>query len=161
MEYKYLTQEIKNKIDYFKNKYLVKEQAIIPSLHVILEVYRDIPHEAVRELSEYLQVPKADIEGIVSFYDMFRHKKNARHHIRLCRNLPCHLAGSKKLLKMLEKLTGAKAGEHSPDGKWYIELVECIGSCAIAPAFLINNDLYDGSKIKTEQDLKEILDRYK
>ncbi|RMA97883.1 NADH-quinone oxidoreductase subunit NuoE family protein [Hydrogenothermus marinus] len=160
MEYKYLTQEIKNKIDYFKNKYLVKEQAIIPSLHVILEVYRDIPHEAVRELSEYLQVPEADIEGIVSFYDMFRHKKNARHHIRLCRNLPCHLAGSKKFLKILEKLTGAKAGEHSPDGKWYIELVECIGSCAIAPAFLINNDLYDGSKIKTEQDLKEILDRY-
>jgi len=61
---------------------------------------------------------------------------------------------------MLEKLTGAKAGETSIDKNWYIELVECIGSCAIAPAFLINDDLYDGSKIKSEEDLKDILSKY-
>jgi NADH:ubiquinone oxidoreductase subunit E len=61
---------------------------------------------------------------------------------------------------MLEKLTGTQAGESSPDGKWYIELVECIWSCAIAPAFLVNYDLYDGSKIKTEEDLKKILEKY-
>ena len=61
---------------------------------------------------------------------------------------------------MLEKLTGAKAQGSSQDGKWYIELVECIGSCAIAPSFLINYDLYDGSKIKNEEDLKKILEKY-
>ncbi len=160
MEYKYLTKEVIEKIEYFKNKYLTKEQAIIPSLHTIQETYRDIPDEAIRELSEYLQVPEADIEGIVSFYDMFRFEKKAKNHIRLCRNLPCHLAGSRKFLKMLEKLTGAEAGGHSPDGKWYIELVECIGSCSIAPSFLINYDLYDGSSIKSEEDLKKILERY-
>ncbi|EDP74153.1 NAD(P)H-dependent oxidoreductase subunit E, partial [Hydrogenivirga sp. 128-5-R1-1] len=112
MEYKYLTKEVIEKIEYFKNKYLTKEQAIIPSLHTIQETYRDIPDEAIRELSEYLQVPEADIEGIVSFYDMFRFEKKAKNHIRLCRNLPCHLAGSRKFLKMLEKLTGAEAGGH-------------------------------------------------
>ena len=160
MEYKYLTQDLLEKVEYFKNKYLTKEQAIIPSLHTIQEVYRDIPREAIRELSDYLKVPEAEIEGIVSFYDMFRFEKKAKNHIRLCRNLPCHLSGSRKFLKMLEKLTGAKAGGHSPDGKWYIELVECIGSCAIAPSFLINYDLYDGSKIKSEEDLKKILDKY-
>jgi len=160
MEYKYLTQDLLEKVEYFKNKYLTKEQAIIPSLHTIQEVYRDIPREAIRELSDYLKVPEAEIEGIVSFYDMFRFEKKAKNHIRLCRNLPCHLSGSRKFLKMLEKLTGAKAGGHSPDGKWYIELVECIGSCAIAPSFLINYDLYDGSNIKKEEELKEILKRY-
>ncbi len=160
MNYRYLTPDLIEKIEYYKNKYMVKEQAIIPSLHEILEKYRDIPHEAIVELSDYLKVPEAEIEGIVTFYDMFRHPKHAKNHIRVCRNLPCHLAKSKKLVKMLEKLTGAEAGGHSPDGLWYIELVECIGSCAIAPAFLINNDLYDGSKIKTEEDLKEILNKY-
>ncbi|RMD45368.1 MAG: NADH dehydrogenase FAD-containing subunit [Aquificota bacterium] len=159
MRYKYLTQDLLEKIGYFKNKYLVKEQAIIPSLHIIQEVYRDIPHEAIIELSDYLKVPEAEIEGIVSFYDMFRFDKKARNHIRLCRNLPCHMAGSRKFLKMLEKLTGAKAGTHSSDGKWYIELVECIGSCSIAPSFLINYDLYDGSKIENEEDLKKILEK--
>ena len=161
MEYKFLTEELQEKIRNIQNKYLVKEQAIIPSLHLIQETYRDIPQEAVEELSNFLQIPLADIEGIVSFYDMFRFRKNfAKNHIRLCRNLPCHLAGSRKLLKMLEKLTGAKAGESSADGLWYIELVECIGSCAIAPSFLINYDLYDGSKIKNEEDLKKILKNY-
>ncbi len=161
MEYKFLTKELQEKIKAIRNKYLVKEQAIIPSLHLIQETYRDIPQEAVEELSKFLEIPLADIEGIVSFYDMFRFRKNAKNHIRLCRNLPCHLGGSRKLLKMLEKLTGAEAGGHSPDGKWYIELVECIGSCAIAPSFLINYDLYDGSKIKSEEDLKKILEKYK
>ncbi len=161
MKYKYLTQELINKIDYYINKYPVKEQAIIPSLHEILYKYRDIPEEAVKELSDYLKVPLNDIEGIVSFYDMFRHpKQGAKNHIRVCRNLPCHLGNYKNLLKMLEKLTGAEAGGVSPDKKWYIELVECIGSCAIAPAFLINDDLYDGSKIKNEEDLKSILQKY-
>lgn len=160
MEYKFLTEELQKKIKSMENKYLAKEQAIIPSLHLIQETYRDIPYEAIEELSYFLQVPLADIEGIVSFYDMFRFKKNAKNHIRLCRNLPCHLGGSRKLLEMLEKLTGAKAQGQSKDGKWYIELVECIGSCAIAPSFLINYDLYDGSKIKNEEDLKKILEKY-
>lgn len=160
MEYRFLTEKLQKKIKSIQNKYLVKEQAIIPSLHLIQETYRDIPHEAVKELSHFLKIPLADIEGMVSFYDMFRFKKNAKNHIRLCRNLPCHLGGSRELLKMLEKLTGAKAQGSSQDGKWYIELVECIGSCAIAPSFLINYDLYDGSKIKNEEDLKKILEKY-
>jgi NADH:ubiquinone oxidoreductase subunit E len=126
MEYKFLIQELQEKIIKIQNKYLTKEQAIIPSLHLIQETYKDIPQEAVKELSHFLQIPLADIEGIVSFYDMFRYRKNAKNHIRLCRNLPCHLGKSRKLLKMLEKLTGTQAGESSPDGKWYIELVECI-----------------------------------
>lgn len=91
---------------------------------------------------------------------MFRFKKNARHHIRICRNLPCHLANYRSLLEKIKELTGADIGKNSSDGRWYIELVECIGSCAIAPAFLIDNDLYDGSKL-TEEELKSILEKYK
>lgn len=159
-DYKYLNEEIREKIDNYRKTFPYKEQSIIPSLHEILYFYRDIPEEALEELADYLEVPLNHIEGIVSFYDMFRHKKNAKNHIRLCRNLPCHLGKARSLLKKIEKLTGAEAGGHSPDGLWYIELVECIGSCAIAPAFLINDDLYDGSKIKTEEDLQNILNKY-
>ncbi|WP_456393692.1 NADH-quinone oxidoreductase subunit NuoE family protein [Persephonella sp.] len=158
--YRYLTEDIIEKIEECRKKFPYREQCIIPTLHHILEKYRDIPGEAVFELADYLQVPPADIEGIVSFYDMFRYRKNAKNHIRICRNLPCHLANYQSLLEDIKKLTGAEVGKNSPDGMWYIELVECIGSCGIAPAFLINNDLYDGSKIKDIQQLKQILDRY-
>ncbi len=159
-KFKYLTDELIQKINYYLNKFPKKEQVIIPSLHEILYVYRDIPFEAIEELSEYLDIPLARIEDVVTFYDMFRHRKNAKNHIRICRNLPCHLGKYRNLLKQIEKLTGAEVDGHSADGLWYIELVECIGSCAIAPAFLINDDLYDGSKIKSEEDLKKILEKY-
>lgn len=160
MKYEYLTNDLIEKIDSYLNKFPYKEQAIIPSLHEILEKYRDIPYKSLEELSDYLQIPLSHIEGIVSFYDMFRYKKNARHHIRICRNLPCHLANYQSLLDKIKELTGADIGKNSPDGRWYIELVECIGSCAIAPAFLIDNDLYDGSSLD-EEELKKILEKYK
>lgn len=160
MAYEYLTEDIIQKIDNYRDRFPYKEQAIIPALHEILEKYRDIPYKSLIELSDYLNVPLSHIEGIVSFYDMFRYKKNARHHIRICRNLPCHLANYKSLLEKIKELTGADIGKNSPDGRWYIELVECIGSCAIAPAFLIDNDLYDGSKL-TDKELKEILEKYR
>ncbi|RUM58710.1 MAG: NADH dehydrogenase FAD-containing subunit [Persephonella sp.] len=160
MAYKYLTEDIIQKIDEYRNKFPYKEQAIIPSLHEILEKYRDIPEKSLEELAEYLKVPLNHIEGIVSFYDMFRFKKNARHHIRICRNLPCHLANYQSLLEKIKELTNADVGKSSADGRWYIELVECIGSCAIAPAFLIDNDLYDGSNL-TDEELKKILEKYK
>ncbi len=160
MAYKYLTEDIIQKIDEYRNKFPYREQAIIPSLHEILEKYRDIPEKSLEELAEYLKVPLSHIEGIVSFYDMFRFKKNARHHIRICRNLPCHLANYQSLLEKIKELTNADVGKSSADGRWYIELVECIGSCAIAPAFLIDNDLYDGSNL-TDEELKKILEKYK
>ncbi len=161
MAYRYLTDRLIEKINLYISRYPVREQAIIPSLHEILYEYRDIPQEAVEELADYLNIPISHIEGIISFYDMFRHKKHgAKNHVRICRNLPCHLGKYKNLLELFIKLTGAEVGGVSPDKLWYIELVECIGSCSIAPAFLINDDLYDGSKIKSETDLKEILEKY-
>ncbi len=160
-DYQFLTEDIIAKIEEYRKEFpYYPEQLIIPVLHEILYKYRDIPEGVIFELADYLKVHPSHIEGIITFYDMFRHKKNAKHHIRICRNLPCHLARYKNLLKMIEELTGAKPGKNSPDGRWYIELVECIGSCAIAPAFLIDDDLYDGSKISSKEDLKSILDRY-
>lgn len=159
MEYIYLTEEIIQRINRYLERFPRKEQVIIQSLHLIYDKYRDIELEHIQELADYLKEPVATIEGIVSFYDMFRIKRNARHHIRICKNLPCHIMKYKKLLKLIEEKTGVKAEEHDPNGRFYIELVECIGACSIAPAFMIDNDLYDGSKI-TEEKLDEILSKY-
>ena len=159
MQYTYLTEDIRQKIDKYLNTFPVKEQVIIQALHLIYSKYRDIELPHMEELSNYIQVPLNQIEGIVHFYDMFRVKRNARHHIRVCKNLPCHIMGCKKLLELFEKLTNEKANEESKHGRFYIETVECIGACSIAPAFMIDDDLYDGTKI-TEEKLNEILSKY-
>lgn len=159
MEFKYITPDIREKIDRYVNSFPVKEQVIIQSLHLIYYKYRDIDFKHMKELADYLDVPLNLIEGIVSFYDMFRIKRGARHHIRVCKNLPCHIMGCKNILKMFEKLTGEKANTYSQSGRFYIETVECIGSCSIAPAFMIDDDLYNGLNI-TEERLNEILSKY-
>jgi len=65
----------------------------------------------------------------------------------------------KKLIELFEKLTGEERNQESKNGRFYIETVECIGACGIAPAFMIDDDLYDGTKI-TEEKLNEILSKY-
>lgn len=159
MEYRYLTPDIKENIDRYIETFPVKEQAIIQVLHLIYDRYRDISKEHMVELSTYLKVPLNLIEGIVSFYDMFRFKRSARHHVRVCKNLPCHIMGCKRMVELFEKLTGERSNEPSINGRFYIEMVECIGACSVAPTFMIDDDLYDGSKI-TEEKLYEILSKY-
>jgi NADH-quinone oxidoreductase subunit E len=159
LEYTYLTPNIINKLEEYKNEFLTKDQVIIQALHLIYSKYRDISLDYMLELSNYLEVPLNQIEGIVTFYDMFRVKRNARHHIRVCKNLPCHIMGCKKLIELFEKLTGEERNQESKNGRFYIETVECIGACSVAPAFMIDDDLYDGTKI-TEEKLNEILSKY-
>jgi NADH-quinone oxidoreductase subunit E len=159
LEYTYLTPDIINKIEEYKSEFLTKDQVIIQALHLIYSQYRDINLDHMLELSNYLEVPLNQIEGIITFYDMFRVKRNARHHIRVCKNLPCHIMGCRKLIELFEKLTGEKRNQESKNGRFYIETVECIGACSVAPAFMINDDLYDGTKI-TEEKLNEILSKY-
>lgn len=159
MEYIYIDEELKSKIDKLLKTFFTQDQVIIQSLHLIYSKYRDITLEHLEELSNYLNVPLNKIEGIVSFYDMFRVRRNAKHHIRVCKNLPCHIMGCKKLIEMFEKLTGEVRNEESKNGLFYIETVECIGACNVAPAFMIDDDLYDGTNI-TEEVLNEILSKY-
>jgi NADH-quinone oxidoreductase subunit E len=159
LEYTYLTPDIINKIEEYKSEFLTKDQVIIQALHLIYSQHRDITLDHMLELSNYLEVPLNQIEGIITFYDMFRVKRNARHHVRVCKNLPCHIMGCKKLIELFEKLTGEERNQESKNGRFYIETVECIGACSVAPAFMIDDDLYDGAKI-TEEKLNEILSKY-
>ncbi len=159
MKYTYIDEDLKIKIDKLRNMFPVEDQVVIQALHLIYSKHRDIHIEHLEELSKYLNVPLNKIEGIVSFYDMFRVKRNAKHHIRVCKNLPCYIMGCKKVIEMFEKLTGEVRNEESKNGLFYIETVECIGACSVAPAFMIDDDLYDGTNI-TEEALNEILSKY-
>lgn len=159
MELKFLSEDMRREIDRYVEVFPTREQAIIQSLHLIYDKYRDIQQDHIQELSDYLKVPVGLVEGIVSFYDMFRIKRGARHHIRVCKNLPCNLMGCRGLIRMLEDLTGEKVNQKSKNGRFHIETVECIGSCSIAPAFMIDDDLYNGLNI-TEESLNEILSKY-
>jgi len=82
------------------------------------------------------------VEGVASFYSMFSLKPSGRYVIRLCDSPPCHLVGSKSLLEYLEKKLKIKVGETTPDRLFTLELTSCLGVCAVAPAMMINDEVY-------------------
>jgi NADH:ubiquinone oxidoreductase subunit E len=100
----------------------------------------------------------SSVYGVATFYSFLGVKTNGRNVIRICRSLPCHLKEMEIIRDKLSEVLGISPGETTSDGKFTLELTNCIGACDIAPAMLINNDLYGNLKI---DNLHKILAEYK
>lgn len=114
--------------------------------------------EDLRLAAEYLRLPLAAVHETATFYTMFSLKPRGKHVIRLCDSPPCHLAGSWSLLSALERELGVGVGETTPDGLFTLELSSCLGVCGVAPAMMIDDEVYGNL---TEERLREILDSYR
>ncbi len=148
-----LRNRLREHIDYFPRK----EQAILVCLHEIQDYYGYVPPESLKPLSEMLDMPLNHVEGVVAFYDMFDRETPAKHRIRVCVSIVCHLMDKNRLLKAIEKSLGIKPGEVTPDGKFKLVPVQCLGACSEAPVFMVDEDEY---KFEGEEKLNEILSRY-
>lgn len=150
---KELAEKLDNHINYFPRK----EQAVLLCLHEIQDHYGYIPSETLKPLAERLGMPMNQVEQVVAFYDMFDREDRVKYRIRVCESIVCHYLGKKKLLDALEKILKIKPGETTPDGKFKIVPVQCLGACSCAPVFMINEDEY---VFESEEKLNEILSRY-
>ena len=101
-----------------------------------------VSEPALTALAKHEGVSVAELYDAASFYSMLRFAKGAPVDIRVCRGTACHSGGNAALLAALEEATGAKPGETSPDGKYALNWVECLGQCQAAPNLLINSVLY-------------------
>jgi NADH:ubiquinone oxidoreductase subunit E len=109
-------------------------------------------------VAKVLNLPEAEVRGTASFYSMFKHKPAGRHIIQLCTNISCMILGAEKLLEYISKKYGVQPNGTSPDGRFSLVEMECIGACGTAPAMLVNTDFYDNL---TEKRIDEILEKYK
>ncbi len=148
-----LLSKLKEHIDYFPRK----EQAILLCLHEIQNHYGYIPQESLSELAKLLEKPLKHVEDVVSFYDMFDRGKKARHRIRVCVSIVCDVMNKDALIKALKEILGIEFGEVTKDGRFKLVPVQCLGACAVAPVFMIDDDTY---KFEGKEKLNEILSRY-
>ena len=148
----------KTKVDEIIKQRGKTREALLPCLEAIQEVSDYIPQEAVSYLRESLDVPSIDIYGVITFYGMLTTKEQGKYVIRLCGSLPCHLNNSENMLTVIEGELGIKAGETSPDKKFTLEVVPCLGLCDKAPAMMINQEIYGNL---TEDMVKEIIGKLK
>ena len=117
-----------------------------------------IPREGMEALAEYLGCPLSSLYSMATFYRALSLKPKGKHIIKLCDGTACHIRGSINLAGGITRLLGIQAGETSADGLFSLELVNCLGSCALAPVMVVDGTYY--GKVTMEK-LPEILDQYR
>ena len=122
-----------------------------PKLHNVLYILHElqdnnpnhyVAREDIESCAEYLNVPYSYVHGVATFYTMFSLTPRGRHVIRLCDSPPCHLMGSTSTLDYLKQRLGVDVGETTPDGTFTLELASCLGVCGVAPAIMINDEMF-------------------
>jgi formate dehydrogenase subunit gamma len=116
--------------------------ALLPILHAVQEALGCVPAEAIPVLADELNLSRADVHGVVSFYHDFRSAPAGRTTVRICRAEACQSVGARPLVTHLENRYGLALGETSPDGSLTAEQVFCLGNCALGPAALVNGRLH-------------------
>ena len=116
-----------------------------------------ITSEAVTSISSHLSISRSQIFGVASFYSQFRFNPPGRNSIRICLGTACHVQGGDFLLNALRSEIGISPNETTPDGRFDLERVACLGCCALAPVVMINDDIFSNMSVVK---LKEILNRY-
>ncbi len=129
-------------LDSIINKFKGKKGITIPLLAEIQKTYGYLPEEALKEVSDKLQIPMAELFGVATFYAMFRLQPEGKYVIRLCRGTACHILGSEKIGERLEMHLGIKEGETTEDGLFTLQYVACLGCCSLAPVMMVGNDVH-------------------
>ena len=139
-------------------RYPKKEAAMLPVLYLAQEEFGYIGPEAIEYVAKLMDQAPARVRGIVTFYTMYNMKPIGRHHIQVCRTLPCALRGAEKVTEFLKRKLGIDCGETTADGRFTLSEVECLASCGTAPMMQVNDDYYENL---TEEKINEILESLK
>jgi formate dehydrogenase subunit gamma len=116
--------------------------ALMLVLHAVNERLGYIPTEAVPAIANALNLSRAEVHGVVSFYHDFRSERPGRKIIRVCRAESCQAMGAVALTKHIQARLGIDFGQTSANGDFTLEPVYCLGNCACSPAILVGDDLY-------------------
>ena len=135
--------EFEKAVDAHVAKYPEPRAALLPVLWEVQRAKGYIDHEAEAWVGKRLGVSPAHVHGSVTFYTMYKQQPSGKYHIQVCTTLSCMLRGSDDLLGHLERRLGIKPGEVTPDGKFSLVRVECLGSCGTAPMFQLNDDYHE------------------
>ncbi|MEV4074162.1 formate dehydrogenase subunit gamma [Nonomuraea fuscirosea] len=116
--------------------------ALLPILHSLMEELGHIDPAAIPILADELNLSRADVHGVVTFYHDFRQTPPGRTKVRICRAEACQAVGGDELVERAKSRTGVGLGETTPDGAITLEQVFCLGNCALGPSVQVGDRLY-------------------
>jgi NADH-quinone oxidoreductase subunit E len=151
-----LSATTRDKIEALIARYPQRRSALIPSLYLAQEESGYLTPDAVYDLASIFELTPNEIYEVASFYTMLYKKPVGRYVIQVCTNISCLLCDAEDILGHLEKRLGIRPGETTPDNKFTLFEVECLGSCGTAPVVQINETYHENL---TRETLDQILDR--
>jgi len=131
---------------------------LIPLLHDLQAKLGYLSPEVMETVADQLGTTAARVHGVATFYSLFYTKPHGKHVVRLCDSPPCHLDGSTAVRNEVSKALGISEGETTEDGSFSFEIVSCMGLCGVAPAIMVDDDVYGNVKPEAVAD---ILNHYK
>ena len=131
-------------------------ESLIMVLQDIQKEYHYLPCEALLQTAEALGVPLSKVFSAATFYNAFSLERQGDNVIRICRGTACHIRGATLIQEQLETQLGIKAGETTPDYKFTIEVVACVGACAMAPVVIVNDEYHSSVKVSGTKRLLKV-----
>ena len=150
-------QENEKKLDAIIAKYKGTQGALIPVLHEAQELYGYLPLEVQRDISEKLDIPQAEVYGVVSFYTQFSINPKGKYQINVCMGTACYVKGSNEILDKFRTRLSIDVDECTEDGKYSLHACRCIGACGLAPVVTVNDEVF--GKLVAD-DVDGIIDKY-
>jgi len=126
-----------------------KVGALMPVLHSIQELFGFIPKDAVPMVASALNLSRAEIHGVMSFYHDFRSEPAGEYTVQVCRAEACQAMGARELEAHARKRLGIGFGETTTDGRFTLEPVYCLGNCACSPSIRIHDETF--ARVSTEK----------
>ncbi len=145
------------KIKAFIARHNNEKKALIAILQDIQDEYNYLPQESLKFVAKTLDVPLVDVVGVATFYRAFSLKPRGEHLVTVCLGTACHVRGGPRILDEFEKKLLVKAGETTPDGRFTLETVACLGCCAIGPVVVVDGNYHAQT---TTRKVNTILKKY-
>ena len=150
--------EIREKIIEICNNFNNNPGELINILHGVQDFMGYLPAEAQELIAECLHIPTAKVYGVVSFYSFFTMIPKGKHPISVCLGTACYVRGAEKILDEFKRILKINPGETTPDGKFSLTSLRCIGACGLASVAMIGDKVY--GRLSPDK-IQGIIDEYK
>lgn len=151
-------EQLTPELEAFIQEWHAKPGSLIMVLHRVQEHFGYVPRSVAFQVAERLDIPVAQVYGVLTFYHFFKQKKPGKFHIAVCMGTACYLKGAGELLQELEHILGVGQHAVTPDGLFSVEAMRCLGCCGLAPVLAVNGTIHGNLK---KEDIAGIIAHYR
>jgi NADH-quinone oxidoreductase subunit E len=153
-----LTLEERNEIESKLGDYPTKQALSIEAMLIVQQHRGWVSNESLRDLAELLDLSISDLDGVATFYNLIRREAAGRHVAFICDSVSCWIMGSERVCDSLCSLLGTPLGGTTPDGRFTLLPIVCLGACDHAPVMMIDGKLHEDI---SERNIEQVLAQYK